>query len=1025
MEWANGGPIHSPDRGVTDTLVPVSIPATIEGTVRGALAVAALVAAGGAWAVAHPAQADVPVNATEAPTEDFAAARAVLEARCLTCHGGDDRRSGLSFADAATFAEGGARGPAVAYSAPGESRLLELIRYEDPSFGMPPTGPLPDDERAALERWVLAGAPWPEGDAGRLADPSLHPRESEPSHEELLDWWSYAALPPAPELGPTELTDARIDALLAERGIEPAPLASPEALLRRASFVLTGLPPTPDERRAFLADVDARGFEPAWSALLDRLFASPHHGEAEARRWLDIVRYAETNGYERDSQKPAMWRYRDWVIRAFADDMPYDEFGRLQIAGDEIARGIEGGDAEAMNARSSALLATGYFRLGTWDDEPADRLQAASDGRADVVDTTSQAFFGATLGCARCHDHKADPISQADYFSFTAHFRGVVGYGGGAGRGAGATTDVADAVPDGLLTSTERDARVAALDARVHDLAREAGVADDGGATLVRDARGVPRDERTLWRYSTERYQDAAWAAPAFDDSKWSEGRAGFGRRGTPAARVGTPWAAKEIQLRTTFQLDEIPRHLGLTVHHDDDIVVYLNGVPVFERSGYVVDYFRAQLPRSAREALVVGRNVLAVSCVQDFGGQYVDVGLDTRLDPTSQGASLAISELIEEGDGEAAERARELLGERRDLLAAPVEEAYPAQVVFEYGARPPQQYVELRGSAHAPGDPVEPGVPEAWLVGASAPYDGPAPAPEGAPSSLRRRALAEWAFDGGAHITARVEVNRIWQGLFGVGLTRAPGDFGRFGQPPTHPALLDGLAAHFVASGWSRRELQRALMETRAWRRASSGPDASYAADPTNELFWRFPPRRLTGEEFRDATLVASGEINRERFGPWIFTPLPAEVLSTSSRPESAWGTCNPAQAVRRSVYIHVKRSLREPLLAALDQPDPDIPCPERFPTNVPTQALLTLNGEFTLERAMAFAEDLADAADTPEGRVRRAIERALGRAPGDGEVERALAFIDGFEAEEGAPPPLALFALSLFNRNEFLWLD
>ncbi|QDU66884.1 PSD1 and planctomycete cytochrome C domain-containing protein [Engelhardtia mirabilis] len=969
-------------------------------------------------------------SAAQADGHGFAAVRAVIERNCLECHGGAKRESGLSFADGATFALGGARGAQVQADDPAASRLLRVIGYGDPSLAMPPSGPLAEADRALLEAWVLAGATWPEGAAGQLADPDAHPMERHgPAPSD--PWWAYDPLVPpvVPEVLDQEWSRSSIDAFIGhrldERGLRPAEQARPEALLRRATFDLTGLPPSSDDRARFLERVESDGFERAWSGLLDELFESPHYGEHQARQWLDLVRYGETNGYERDGAKRNVWRYRDWVVRAFDADLPYDRFAALQLAGDEIAT-----ELDDPAARAEALLATGFYRLGVWDDEPADPEQAFANEIADIVDTTSQVFMATTMGCARCHDHKADPISQREYYGLTATFAGLVSYGGGGysqGQGPGATRDVR--APDAALlpTAAERDARVAELDAQLEQFAADFGLPSGGaGQVLVADARGAG----AAWRYHFGSATEG-WTNPAFDDSTWSEGPGGFGTVGTPGARVGTVWDSARIQLRTTFRLDAIPSALRLALHHDEDVTVFLNGQRVLHREGYRVDYGEFQLDDTALAALVVGRNVLALDCTQTAGGQYLDAGLDTGRDGDAEGATLAALEnlLPQRADDGLARRCKLALDERAALLTAPVAEPFPAQVAYERGGEPPAQFVHLRGSVHAPGDEVGPGTPRAWSVGTRT-GAGPLAFPEvslEAESSGRRRALAGWLFDGGAHLAARVEANRLWQSVFGRGLCRTSGDFGRLGDLPTHPQLLDHLACELIARGWSRKSLQRYLMESRTYRMATVGPDASLAADPRNDLYWRYEPRRLTAEEFRDATLAVSGELEPERFGPSVFPPLPAEVLATASRPTEAWGQATPAQAARRSLYVHVKRSLREPLLAAHDQPDPDLPCPARFPTNVPTQALLTLNGEFVNGRAAALAEALIAATDDPRARLSLGIERALCRAPLDGEVERAEAFLvdlrDGYALDERRA--LELFALALMNRNEFLWLD
>lgn len=946
----------------------------------------------------------------------------IIERRCLPCHGGDRRESGLSFADRDTFRLGGARGSVIHDGDLGASRLLDVVRYGNPDLAMPPSGVLPADEIAVLEAWVFDGAVWPDGEAGRLADPARHPLES--SHVSVDEpWWAYGSLeePAVPGDGGGHVVDAFIDAGRDARGIAGAPQATPAALLRRASFDLTGLPPSEATRAAYFATLDAEGFEAAWSELLDGLFASPHYGEHQARHWLDLVRYGETNGYERDNPKKNVWRYRDWVVRAFQSDMPYDRFVALQWAGDEYAREIED-----RFERDSARLATGFFRLGVWDDEPVDRPQAAADGRADVIDTFSQVVMATTMGCARCHDHKADPVTQAEYYSLTAHVAGMVHY-----RGA-PEADLLDPLEAGVRTIEERDADVDALDVRLAEASRslDLGIPGAVGAeavTLVGDARSGG----ATWRY---RFGDPldGWHMPGFDHADWREGPSGFGRRGTPESRVGTEWHTKFIQLRTTFRLTEIPSALRLFLHHDDHVKVYLNGVEVLQRGGYRVSYGDYQLDQTALDALVVGRNVLAVECEQDFGGQYIDVGLDTGFDPAAIGGVVeGLERLVRErADDPDLEAVGAMLVRRKALLDEPVNRPYPAQIVREHGHAPPIQHINLRGSVHALGEVTPPTIPAAWSKGSApgrAAYTAPDRGPEGAPTSGRRRALVEWVFDGGAHLAARVEANRTWQFLFGRGLCRSAGDFGRLGEAPTHPELLDHLALELQRRNWSRKSLQRYLMESATYKMATVGPDASLAADPRNDGYWRFDPRRLTAEEYRDAALAASGELNPKRFGPSVYPPLPEEVLATASRPGAAWGQSTPEDAVRRSLYVHVKRSLREPLLAVLDQPDPDLPCPERFPTNVPTQALLTLNGDFTRARAHALAASLTGEGLSLSAAIAEATRRTLGRDASADELARAERLVEALRAEHGQDPEgaLALFALGLLNLNEFSWLD
>lgn len=963
--------------------------------------------------------------------------REILEKNCLECHGGQQVRSGFRLSNGETFRKGGDRGPVVRADRPQDSRFLRIVGYGEPDLAMPPAGKLPDSEIEILRSWVLEGANWPDDKSGELADPLRFPDEEShaPSVEE--EWWAYQPLreDDVPVSGDPDWNQHPVDAFirsqLDEQGLIPAPAATPLHLLRRAHFDLLGLPPTTEETDLFLREVEAIGKNQAWIQLLDRLLARPQYGEHWARHWLDLVRYAETNGYERDGTKTNIWRYRDWVIRALNADLPYDEFLTHQLAGDELP---DSGDSWPSRADTdNPILATGYYRLGVWDDEPADRPQARADELADIVDTTGQVFLATTVGCARCHDHKADPISQKDYYSLTAVFNNVSGYGGGnfgQHLGGGMTHPVADLPQDGVLTLEERQLQVTAVEEELQvyvDRFRHAATAegrDFKSLELVADARSCA----ATWRYHTGLAPDG-WSSPGFNDKAWKIGKSGFGTQGTPGAVVATVWDKPLIFLRIRFALTDIPDALVLSFHHDEDVTVYLNGVQVFEKSGYRRDYSEVQLPSEAIQALVVGSNVLAVGCKQTGGGQFIDVGLRTGW--LEEGNAPWLIRLAAEGERylepRDVDQVAELLRERDKLSQLPVVEPYPALVVSENGRESPAQHVMLRGSAHALGDVVEPGVPVVLSHTNSvttAPWES---ASVESPSTGRRLAFARWLVGDGNFLTARVMANRLWQFHFGRGLCRSAGDFGRLGEKPTHAALLDHLATELIRRHWSLKEMHRYLMTSRAYQMNSVGGDPGRAKDPRNDFYWRFDPRRLTAEQYRDSVLAVSGELNDQLYGPSIYPELQKEVLSTASRPNAAWGTSGREDASRRSIYVFVKRSLRVPLLAALDQPDPDLPCAERFPTNVPTQALMTLNSEFMQSTSERFAERLLREATTMNSQVELAIRLALARMPSPEEVTRHVDFIQSLQRQYAldAKAALSLFCLALFNLNEFMWID
>ncbi|MEO0479682.1 MAG: PSD1 and planctomycete cytochrome C domain-containing protein [Planctomycetota bacterium] len=971
---------------------------------------------------------------------DWSEVRAILERRCLECHGGERVRSEFRLSTGETFRQGGARGEVVREDQLGRSRLLEVVGYQNPDLAMPPDGQLPDEEVRVLRNWVLSGAEWPEGEEGRLADPERFPREAGADPGAQLDWWAYRPLldPEVPpifgEFGEHPV-DAFLEARRLERDTEASGPATPLALLRRATFDLTGLPPSPEEQRAFEASIEADGLDAAFDGVLGRLLASPQYGEHQARRWLDLVRYADSNGYERDNPKENIWRYRDYVVRSYQEDKPFDLFGIEQLAGDEFAHYA----ADLLRNRSDPdpLLATGYYRLTIWDDEPADRPQSRADELADIVDTTGQVFLGTTVGCARCHDHKADPFSQRDYYSMTAMFNNVVSFAGpaysGRGRG-GRVRDVADRPAPGQITSLERDAGIDRLNAELDRVIELNQLGEEleslaTQSTLVPDARELAH----AWAFDVASEVPDGWFQPGFDDSAWSRGPAGFGRRGTPGAVVGTEWRSRQIRLRTTFRLTEVPDLLHLTLHHDEDVRVYLNGIEVFEKQGYATDYFSVALPETAVDALVVGRNVLAVSCAQSAGGQFVDLGLhvgapeDPGADPLSAWRELLIARASDVLGPEEAERVATIARERKRLRERPVVQAYPALVASEPNSDRPEQRVLLRGSVHAPGEVAPEVVPAAFRVPDPDITYEIAERSDDAASGGRRVAFARWLFDGGRHLSARVLANRIWQSHFGRGLCPSPGDFGRLGQLPTHPDLLDHLAAKVIEFDWSVKRLHRYLMKSRAYRMAGDSDDRSRAKDPTNETYWHFPPRRLTAEQYRDSVLAVSGELDLRQGGPSVFPKMQEAARQTASRPDHAWPTSAPGERNRRSLYVYTKRTLGFPLLQALDQPDPDIACPERFPTNVPTQSLMLLNGEFTGQQAQAFAQRLIEAESGEAERVVLAVRLALGRSPAADEIERHREFLRSMREDYGRDElqSLALFCLFLFNTNEFLWVD
>ena len=956
----------------------------------------------------------------------------ILEKRCFKCHGGGPKLKGnFRLTCRAGLIRGGDYGAGYDTGNPAESLLLQMLAYSDEDHQMPPKAKLPPGEIAVLRRWIESGA---------VYDPDLEiegpPNEGKGSFrisKEERSWWAYQPVrrltPPEvsnPEWGKNPI-DAFIFARLAAKGLRPNGPAAPGVLIRRMSYDLTGLPPTLEEVAEF-EKAYAKNPEAARQALIDKLLSRPQYGEQWARHWLDIVRYAETNGFERDNPKPEIWRYRDYVVAAFNQDKPYDQFIIEQLAGDEIERPTR-----------ESLTATGFYRLMQWDDEPADRKQHSYDVLADNVQVTAEGFLGTTLGCARCHNHKADPISQKDYYSFMAFFHGITPYATQGTIRKWASPSEVKSFEKGYQARLDAERKkLAALENHMLAVLEKTDPTGNPSSrrllvkTFVDDARRNP----ATWSYVTE-CPAPGWKEVGERVKSWNKARGGFGSPGTPNACINTEWKTEQIWMRTNFGASELPETLVMEIYHDEDVEVYLNGVEIFRETGFKPDYQVVELGPKALAAFQTGRNVVAIHCRQKRGGQFIDFSLRTGV---LEGGSL--SERLKRGGARVKgvlkkEFGRDVVKERTDLkaeIAAISKETpgIPLNVVKESGTEPLPLTVQLRGSAHAPGDPVVPAFPAVFCGG-----NDPEPAVVhpverlGVKSSGRRLALARWIADPGENpLSARVIMNRLWQHHFGRGIVPTPNDFGKLGELPTHPELLDWLAAELVRRGWSLKAMHRLILSSKTYAMSSAPDSARHAVDPQNQLFWRFNMRRLSAEELRDSLLALSGKLNLSVGGPWVFPPLPAEVLATASRPDQAWPVSkNEADFYRRSLYVHVKRSLRHHFLAEFDQAETDSPCAARFTTTVPTQALSMLNSKFVNDQAVLFARRLrsGDRLKDVREQIREGLSLVTQREPSDSEVADGVRFFGKMKREFGLDDRQAMerFALLALNLNEFIYLD
>jgi len=960
-------------------------------------------------------------NAAEEITPEAAALfnddiKPILEGTCQRCHGKEaETKGGLRLTSRRRLLEGGDRGPAVNLETPESSLLLDMISWKDKDHQMPPSGKMQAWDLDAFKDWIELGAPWPgspEDDTPAL----LHgfTRESP-------ELWAFRPVqqPEVPTFDDPRWSRNPIDgfiyAKLNEAGLKPAPPAPKEQLIRRLYYDLTGLPPTLDEVKAFVNDSDPAAYE----KLVDRLLASPRYGEKWGRHWLDLVHYADSNGYERDSNKPFIWRYRDYVIDAFNADKPYNEFAMQQLAGDELEQ-----------PGAEDLIATGYYRLGLWDDEPADPLLARYDGLDDIVDTTGRVFLGLTMGCCRCHEHKLDPLPQSDYYRMLSFFQGIKPMERTEGNGILKSILAPDEqrVYEEKVEQKRQDEWKLTSEQQELVEAFKAGLAKKMPEAFGKKDLRTPDLEDLNYRF----YRDTWETLPDFDMLKPEE--KGKLERGfvttAPATRPDAIGFVYEGQLRVALDGDYV-----FALEAIGGVRLLVNGVEVFVSR-------EAGSPRGEGTAsLKAGAVPFRLEYFVKRGPPRLKVawaplGANFREALSSEsGAGLDDKELRKL----IAEHDREILGEKkaarlaeltraREAVRARVIEGKFAATANETGREPIPSHILIRGDAHSPGKEVKPGFPE--ILGLP---DPPSPSPYARDdTSGRRRQFAEWIVDPANPLTARVMMNRLWQHHFGRGIVESSSNFGAIGDRPTHPELLDWLASEFVRGGWRLKAMHRLMVTSETYKMSSAGNEAALAKDPRNRLLWRFNMRRLTAEEVRDSLLAGAGTLNLEMHGPGVFPKLPQEVILTSSMNKNlaesgTWGTSPPEQAARRSIYVQVKRSLMLPMLTDFDFAETDASCPVRFSTTQPTQALGMLNSEFVNEQSGRLAERLRREAPDAAGQVRRGFEIATSRPARDEDVARGLHFMDELRKQAGLSAEKALdrFCLLLMNLNEFVYLD
>lgn len=935
----------------------------------------------------------LPAIQIERPPADFSReVRPILAEHCFACHGPD---AAARKADLRLDIEGDVIRDRGGYSVidrvvTEDSELLLRLHGDGVLERMPPESeePLSDEERDVLQRWVAEGAPWDDHWAFRAPTRPTVPAGSA---------WSASPI------------DALVHARLAVARLSPSPEADRYTLLRRVTLDLTGLPPTPGEIEAFVADEAPGAFE----RVVDRLLASPRFGERMALQWLDVARYADTNGYSIDGGRH-MWAWRDWVIGAFNDNMPFDRFTVEQLAGDLLP-----------DADDSTRIASGFNRnhMNTHEGGTIEE-EYLVEYAADRVATTSQAWLGLTMGCARCHDHKYDPISQREYYQFFAYFNSISDRGndGDGGRNSVPFIPVFSAQQQQLLASlaVEEERLRGLLEAESPAVSARRATWIEGEA-----ARGGARQAPALGAWSL--------AGPFVAESGDAAFRTDFGPElPGSAAGAGVEWTVREdlkdgvphplptnnaaTYLRRTIECAE-PSPLELAFGSDDSIRVWWNGALVLDanvRRGVQPD--QESVSVLANE----GANELLVKVVNYSGPGGVFFDLASSGPPADVVEVLALAESSRSAEQNARLAAyhrsidpaldgvrAELESVRSEASAVRGQPMTTAMVMEEREMRRPA-HVLMRGVYDQKGDEVEPGTPAVLP-----------PLPAGARGD--RLGLATWLVDPAHPLTARVAVNSYWQLLFGTGLVDTPEDFGVRGSLPSHPELLDWLAVEFVESGWDVKAMLRRMVLSATYRQDAAVSPELLERDPENRLLARGPRFRLQAELIRDVALSVSGLLSPKVGGPSgrPYQPdgLWREMSHYGSTPatEQIYVQDHGEGLYRRGMYTIWKRTVPPPTLAAFDAPSREVCVVRRSRTNTPLQALVLLNETGFVEAARALAQRVMLERGDDRDRIDQLYLLAVGREPDAEEREVLEALVERERARFGERPEEATALISV----------
>jgi hypothetical protein len=858
--------------------------------------------------------------------------RPVLADKCYSCHSAESKKlKGHLYLDSRDgMVSGGDSGPAVVPGEPEKSKLIEALRYKNEDLQMPPKEQLPEAVVQDFAAWVKMGAPDPRTGAASPAKPnaSLAIAAAAKTH------WAFQmpVAAPVPTVKNAAWVKTPIDALVAvkleAKGLKPAPPADKATLLRRATVDLTGVPPTAEELAAFAADTAPDAFAKA----VDRLLASPRYGERWGRHWLDVARYADTKGYvfEEDRHYPFSYTYRDWVIRAINEDLPYDRFLVDQLAADQVVQGDDKRD----------LAALGFLTLGRRF------LNQQPDIIDDRIDVVCRGTMALTAACARCHDHKFDPIPTKDYYSLYGVFEN--------------STEPKD-LP--LLGAQEKTEQTAAYE---HELAKAQGEVDAFIAKRFGEVLGELRSEKKLAEYLL-----AARDAAALNDKDFDTLAQKRNLRHRPLRR----WADRLKQAKPDDAV--FSAWLAYAALHEGEFAAKAAAVkPAGTPNPLIAAAFAGAPPASLKEVAERYAKAIAAQDGEQPAGDPAAEALRQLLRAGDGPITVAVGESDQVFDGDDHKKIRDLR-KKVDELVSTHPGSPPRAMVLQDVPNPHNPHVFIRGNAGNRGDEV----PRQFLGILAGPQRKPFSKGSG------RLELAQAIASKDNPLTARVFVNRVWLHHFGAGLVRTPSDFGLRSDTPANRELLDWLALRFIADGWSLKKLHRLIMTSAVYQQASDNPAVDAKIDPDNSLWWRFNRQRLDFEALRDSVLAVCGDLDPAMGG---------RAVDLTTQPYTT----------RRTVYGLIDRQNLANVFRTFDFASPDAHSPQRFQTSVPQQALFLMNSPFVIEQARKLAKRSDEPGAQSSARIQRLHRLVYGRAPTPAEIRLAEDFVAACAKAPAEPP-------------------